>query len=120
LSRLAVQGTLVYGADRAFGLRVFDVTDPAQPVAVGALALPGDPRAVSLTGSLAVVACGTAGVMVVDVSQPQAPVLLGSTATRADGSSIASSVTARGHLAYVADGAVGIFGGLKVIEPREP
>jgi hypothetical protein len=120
LSRLAVQGTLVYAADRAFGLRVFDVTDPTQPVAVGALALPGDPRAVSLTGSLAVVACGKAGIAVVDVSQPQAPVLLGSTATRPDGSSVASSVTARGHLAYVADGAMGIYGGLKVIELRDP
>ncbi len=120
LSRLAVQGTLVYGADRAFGLRVFDVTNPAQPAAVGALPLPGDPRAVSLAGSLAVVACGQAGIAVVDVSQPQAPVLVGSTATRPDGSSVASSVTARGHLAYVADGAMGVYGGLKVIELADP
>ncbi len=87
---------------------------------MGALALPGDPRAVSLTGSLAVVACGTAGVAVVDVSQPQAPVLMGATATRPDGSSVASSVTARGHLAYVVDGAMGIYGGLKVIELLDP
>jgi hypothetical protein len=116
--RLAVAGRMVYLADMNYGLHVVDVSNPAQPAEVGALALPGAPRAVSLSGSHAVVALDWGGVSVVDVSNPASPARLGSTPPYAP---FAGSVTARGHLGYVAAGqSAGYFGGLHVIELADP
>jgi hypothetical protein len=116
--RLAVGGGFAYVADMNYGLHVVDVSNPAQPAEVGALALPGAPRAVSLSGSHAVVALDWGGVSVVDVSNPASPALLGSTPPYAP---FAGSVTARGHLGYVAaGGALGSYGGLHVVELADP
>ncbi len=119
--RLAVGKGLVYVADMAFGLHVVDVSSPSLPHEVGSIALPGEPRAVSLggpaPGSYAVVACGDQGLSVVDVSNPAAPFLVGSTATAA---ALAGSVTARDHYAYVSAGVPGVYGGLHVVELADP
>jgi hypothetical protein len=116
--RLALAGGMAYVADLNYGLRIFDVSDSAQPRTVGALALPGAPRAVSLTGPYAVVASGDQGVAVVDVSNPAAPVLRGATPAF---SPVASGVAARGHRAYVAAGhPEGSWGGLHVVELVDP
>jgi hypothetical protein len=117
--RLAVSGTLVYVADMAFGLRVIDAGNPAQPREIGLLALAGTPRAVSLggPGAYALVACGDQGLAVVDVSRPSSPLLVGSTPP---GLLRAGSVTARGHYAYVATGESAVFGGLHVVELADP
>jgi hypothetical protein len=116
--RLAIGGNLAYVADAAYGLRILDVGNPAQPQTVGALALPGAPRGVSLTGAEAVVALGDQGVAVVDVSNPAAPLLRGATPTL---SPVAGGVAARGHLAYVAAGhPEGTYGGLHVVELVDP
>jgi hypothetical protein len=116
--RLAVAGGMVYLADMNSGLHVVDASNPAQPVEVGAVALPGVPRAVSLTGTYAVVAQAWGGVSVVDVSNPTLPVLLGATPVYAP---FAGSVTARGHLGYVAAGeSLGYYGGLHVVELADP
>jgi hypothetical protein len=116
--RLAVGAGVVYLADAGYGLRVVDVSNPAQPKVVGSLALPGDSRAVSLSGSYAVVASGLSGVAVVDVSNPAAPVLRGSTP---ENRPRAGGVAARGHLAYIAAGRPdGVYGGLHVVELADP
>jgi len=71
----AVAGGYAYvGTSAAAGLQIVDVSDPQHPSGVGGVALPGNSRAVALSGSLAFVACGAAGVRVVDVSDPASPV----------------------------------------------
>jgi hypothetical protein len=116
--RLAVAGGTVYLADMNYGLHVVNASNPAQPALVGSLALPGVARAVSLNGTQAVIALAWGGVSVVDVSNPASPVLLGTTQPYAP---FAGSVSARGHLAYVAAGeSIGIYGGLHVVELSDP
>ncbi len=122
--RLAVAGTLVYVADLAFGLHVIDASNPLAPSEIAAVALPGEPRAVGLGGpgaggspAMAVVACGDAGLAVLDVSNPAAPALVGQTPPGLE----ATSVTVRGHYAYVPAGdATGFNGGLHVVELADP
>jgi hypothetical protein len=114
---VAVASERAYVVDGS-ALRIFHVSNPAAPVLLGTIALPGRPRGVDVTGGLAVVAAEAAGVHVVDVSDPSAPVLLGSTQTRGN-SSNAADLVVRESRAYVADGAFNL-GGLKVVDFSVP
>ena len=67
---------LAYVASNEFGLTVFDVSDPNEPVAIGAPVPPIAGTSVAVQGSLAVV--GGEGVQVVDVSDPSSPRTIGS------------------------------------------
>jgi hypothetical protein len=74
---LAVREGIAYVAGNA-GLQVFDLTDPAQPAAIGLAAFAGaDMGAVVLSGDIAYVAHKTDLLEVVDVSVPAAPTRLG-------------------------------------------
>lgn len=117
---LAVAGNFVYVADE-IGLRVFDAGNPAAPRLVGGVDLPGGRASgVDVSGSLAVVADSEGGVVVVDVSTPSSPRIAGRTATRPDGGSGAVDLVVRDRLAYVADGAYGQLGGLRVVDFGDP
>lgn len=102
---VAVSGTLAYvAADRA-GLKVLDVSKPANPTIVGEYRLPeaGSAEDVVVVQGIAYVA-GHAGLGVVDVSNPTRPSLLSFFKT----SVFAESVAAAGNRAYVALGSVGL------------
>ena len=116
---LAVAGGLAFVAatDR---LVIVDVSDPAQPAVTSSISLPGNVRGVGVSGSLVVVAAGTAGVHVIDASDPMSPFLAGTTHTRPGAESRAAGVAVRERLAYVADGADGSLGGLRIVDFREP
>ncbi|MFY9826796.1 MAG: carboxypeptidase regulatory-like domain-containing protein [Thermoanaerobaculia bacterium] len=117
---LAVSGNFVYVADET-GLRVFDVTQPAAPRYAGGVDLPGGrATGVDVSGTLAVVADSEGGVVIVDVSTPSAPRITGRTATRPDGTSGAADLVVRDRLAYVADGAHGRLGGLRIVDFSDP
>jgi hypothetical protein len=116
---LVVADGKAYVADEA-GLSIVEVSDPAHPHFLGAVSLPGRARGVDVTGNLAVVAASDAGVFIVDVSDPANPALVGQTATRPDGTSNAADVTIHERLAYVADGAQRILGGLRIVDFRDP
>lgn len=80
--RPALEGDHLYVADGAGGLRILSVADPAAPVMVGHLPLPGMVRDVVVHDGQAFLAMGGDGVRVIDVSDPTAPVALAHIETR--------------------------------------
>jgi hypothetical protein len=86
-SRLAV---LVGGGT----LQIYDVSDPAKPIALPRYKTPGMAQRVALQGRLAYVADGAAGLTVLELSNPRQPMVLGShpTATAARDVAVADSL----------------------------
>ena len=70
-----VSRELAFVASDQFGLTIFDVAEPATPVALGSLVPPFPGKKVAIDGSMAVVTGG--GLHVVDVSDPTAPRTMG-------------------------------------------
>ncbi|MEA3377523.1 MAG: hypothetical protein U9R72_15150 [Chloroflexota bacterium] len=70
---IAVSGTLAYAADGVAGLRIVDVSDPRNPIEVGAYDTPGYAEGVTVAGQYAYVADGHYGLRIVDVSEPADP-----------------------------------------------
>jgi hypothetical protein len=111
-----------YVADGGFlgsGLRIVDISDPAQPAEVSFLPmkiqiaedfLPARAEDVAVANGYVYLAAGTAGLRVVDVSEPAAPVEVGfyDTPGRAD------NLTVAGHYAYLADG------DLRIVDVSDP
>ena len=108
---VAVAGGLAYVAAGKAGLRVIDVSVPANPVEVGAHLSRGSTQAVALRGSTAFVADAWAGLRIIDVSSPTAPVTLAIVRTEH-----AQDVFVTKQHAFVADQE----GGLRVIDVRVP
>jgi hypothetical protein len=110
---VAVSGSTAYVADGRGGLRVVDVSDPANPTEVGAYDTPGRAGGVAVSGSTAYVADGDGGLRVVDVSDPANPTEVGAyyTPGRAGGVAVASSDPEGHTYAYVADE----YGGLLIL-----
>lgn len=100
---LAPSGNLlVIGAGAT--LEVWNVANPALPLKLGSVRLPGLIEGITLAGSNAFAACGQAGVQWVDLSQPASPVH----ANTFDTSGHAYGCAASGNYLYVADGASGL------------
>lgn len=74
---LALSGSLAYVADAAYGLRIFDISNPASPAEVGGCSTPGEPQQVVLQGGRLYLADGSAGVRIYNLADPGNPVLLG-------------------------------------------
>ena len=89
-----------------------NVSDPANPVEVGALDTPGRVRGVFVTGGLAFVAGIVGGLRIVDVSDPSAPFEVGAM----DTPDIAIGVFVSGELAFVAD----LRSGLRIVDVSDP
>ncbi|HTG35942.1 MAG TPA: Ig-like domain-containing protein [Thermoanaerobaculia bacterium] len=115
---LVVADGKAYVADEA-GLSIVQISDPAHPLFLGAISLPGRARGVDVTGNLAVVAASSAGIFTIDVTDPANPVIVGQTPTRPDGPSNAADVTIHERLAYVADGAPRVLGGVRIVDFRD-
>lgn len=67
-----IAGHLAYVSDPSFGLRVFDVSDPAAPVPIGELEVTGA-GTLAVEGRLAFLTTQSGGVQLIDVSEPSAP-----------------------------------------------
>jgi hypothetical protein len=108
---VALVGSLAYVADGTAGLRVLDVSVPAVPVEIGALATSptAGPRDVVVVGSHAYVALGLGGVGVADVSIPAAPTWI---AMLPLPGTVTVDVEVSGTLAFVAGG----LGGLRIVD----
>jgi hypothetical protein len=104
--------------DGASGVHVLDVHDPSQPAAIGSCALPGLPRRIEVSGSLALVAADASGLRVVDLSELANPVEVGSWSLPDD----AFAVAVNGTLVYLANRSSGGGGsnGLYVVEVADP
>lgn len=108
---LDVWGSLAAVAVGTAGLRVFDVTDPTNPVALGAVDTPGFAEDVDVLGWYGYVADWTRGLRIVDLRTPSAPVLVGAF----DTPGAAGGVVVWSGYAYVADG-----DGIQVIDVTTP
>jgi len=97
---VAVSGNLAYIAAGSAGIQIVNVSNPASPVFVGSLAIPGGiAKGIAVKGNLAVTAASTAGVVIANIANPAAPQILGSTPTPGDARKVAVKDTA----AFIAD-----------------
>jgi hypothetical protein len=97
---VAVSGNLAYIAAGSAGIQIVNVSNPASPVFVGSLAIPGGiAKGIAVKGNLAVIAASTAGVVIANIANPAAPQILGSTPTPGDARKVAVKDTA----AFIAD-----------------
>lgn len=111
-SDLAISENLAYVADRSFGLRVYDIGDPAHPADLSSHSTPGEPEQVVLSDGRLYLADGTAGLRIYDLADPVNPSLLGTF----DTPGTANGLTVLGTTAYIADG----DSGLAVIDVSDP
>ena len=110
-NEVAVAGSYAYTAD-FYGLTIYDVSDPANPVKVGELLLPEEAWGIAISGTTAYVADWGEGLQIIDVSDPANPALLGSY----DTPGYAYGVAVSGSVAYVAD----YYSGLQIIDVSDP
>ncbi|MCB1097135.1 MAG: hypothetical protein KDN22_16295 [Verrucomicrobiae bacterium] len=104
---VAVAGSYAYLANREDGLRVYDVTDPANPFNVAHVAIgtgEGDAYGIAVSGSHAYLASYDDGLRVVDISVPGAPRVI----SQIDTGGLARDVAVSGNYAYVANDADGL------------
>jgi hypothetical protein len=103
---IAVAGNYAYIANGGDGLRIYNVSNPTNPVTVGHAAISNIPGAysvgVTVSGNYAYLANSRDGLRIYDVSSPTNPVSLGSTDFLAL-SPCAMSVALAGPYACVAD-----------------
>lgn len=119
-----VVDNLVYAPVDGMGLRVYDVTDPANPIVTSELSIPVDARwrerlgpcAVYVHDKIAYLATGRDGLRIIDVSDARKPVLLGHFYDTAIRRMAVVDVTVRDHKAYLAD----LDNGLYIVDVREP
>jgi thiol-disulfide isomerase/thioredoxin len=105
-----VVGNRLYVAAHAYGLRVFDVTQPQQPVLVGSLSEGfTDAFAVDVSGRNAYVADGAGGLKVVDISNPAAMQIIAGESVGMSAIGTAEDVLVIGKDVYVAAGSDGIL-----------
>lgn len=74
---IAIQGERAYTADR-FGMTIYDISDPQQPLRLGSVFLPGSGISVSVQGLIAYVGADNSGLAVIDISDDSHPNLLSS------------------------------------------
>jgi hypothetical protein len=109
---VAVVDTLAYVAAGGGGLRIVNISDPANPVEVGFYDTPGFAEGVAVWGSYAYVADGGSGLRVINITNPSLPMEAG----YYDTPGAAWGVAVSGSYAYVADR----NSGLRVINVTNP
>jgi hypothetical protein len=102
---IAISGTRAYVAAGGAGLRVVDVSDPANPTEIGAWDSPGYAEGVAVSGKTVYLADGPYGLRAVDVSEPTNPIPLGA----AFDMNYAFEVAVSGDYAYVAAAGAGLL-----------
>lgn len=115
--------TLAYVAAYAAGLRVLDVTDPANPSEVGTVefTLPAAPVALVIEGNYAYVATGKGGLRVLNLTNPLAPQEISSSENELFWT---WDVAFQDNKVYLAegycDGLMTCPGGLRVVDVSDP
>ena len=70
---LSIEGDFLYVADEGGGIRIIDVSTPAESAVVGSCSRPEKNKSVCVRGDYAYVAAGWGGLGVIDVSDRTAP-----------------------------------------------
>jgi hypothetical protein len=110
-NNLTVNGNLAYVAAFDAGLRIIDVTNPANPIEAGFFDT-GLAVDVTVSGNYAYVASGGDGLRIIDVSNPANPIQVGSYGSRG----FANGVAVSGIHAYVTEATEG----LRIIDVSNP
>lgn len=74
---LVTEDLIAYVADDAYGIRVFDVSDPWSIEEIGWGRTPGNARRLFIHGDRLLVADGSEGLAVLDITDPTRPVMVG-------------------------------------------
>ncbi len=106
VQNIFVRGGYAYVADGGDGIKIIDISDPANLVQVSAFQT-SNARDITVRGDYAYVADGSKGLKILDIYDPWKPIQIGSCKT-----SDAQSIVLKGDYAFVADGRKG----LKVID----
>jgi hypothetical protein len=100
-----VNGNLAFLADGTAGLRIIDVSNPSNPVALGSYTTYDIVEGVDVQGNYAYIAAGSAGLQILDISNPSDPVEVGAF----NNAGYAFRVVVRGNYAYLADDTCGFL-----------
>lgn len=111
---LAVKNNMVFLADSEDGLRIIDVTNPANPIEIGFYDTAGSVQDVAVSGSLAYIADREQGLQLLDVSDNRNPKLIGSGFVIPNGES-AEGVTIVDNKAFVR-----FLNSLEIIDVSDP
>jgi hypothetical protein len=114
---VVVDGNTAYVADWFFGLRVFDVSDPAEPKPIATLGTAGAPAAIGYHDHKVYMGDSTGGgaLRVIDVSDPSHPVEKGSVTT-----SKVWDLQVVGDKVYTSDETLEGPGGLRIWNVSDP
>lgn len=110
-----VQGSLVYTADGANGIRILNITSPASPQQISHIPLDGITQGLEIYDDTLYAACGQAGLYIIRISNPWKPEVIGHLDTDGD----ARDVKANENLAFVADGPSGVLV-VSLVDKRAP
>lgn len=99
-----IVGTTAYVACQWDGMRIIDVSTPANPKLLGTYDSPGKAMDVKVVGTLAYLADGDNGLQIIDVANSARPSRIGT----ADSPGFAGGLAVTGNLAFVADGSAGL------------
>lgn len=106
--KMSVVGDRLYVAAHAYGIRIFDLTNPANPVLIGELTAGFDDAwAIAVDGTTAYVADGAGGLKIVDITNEMQPVIVVGEDTDS-AAATAEDVMVIGDHVYVASGGAGI------------
>ena len=109
---MIVIGDHAYVANGRGGLRIIDITNPANPFEVGSFETPGYPEGIAVTGNYAYIADRWEGLRIIDITNPANPFEVGSFETQ----DLAKDVGIAGNYAYIA----GNSQGLRIIDVKNP
>jgi hypothetical protein len=115
-SDVFVVGGILYVADLASGLQIFDVSTPAAPSLLGSVDTPGESRSVVVSGATAYVADSAGGLQIIDVSNPASPTIVGAYTGASDS---VFDVAVSGSYAYLAALSAGVLA-IDVSDPTSP
>jgi hypothetical protein len=113
--------TLYVGASFVGGVRILDVTDPAQPIEVGSFHTPGDAYKTVVRDGVAYVADGPTALSIYDVSEPSSVQQIGSYDTpspkpNSPAAGSGNDVALQDHFAFLAQG----WRGLRILDVADP
>ncbi len=111
-SDIKINGAYAYLAIRSGGIKILNITDPAQPDLVGYLQTRGSSERLFISNNLLYVAEGNSGITIYDLTDPAKPKFI----SQRDTDGYAWDIAVQWGYAYVADGRSGV----KIINVKDP
>jgi len=112
ISAMPLGNTLFSVSDEGF-LLAHDISQPANPMALGRAEIGGRPNRIYVSGNRAIVASDNRGLQIVDISDPAMPKLLSETL---DAGSSVADVVVKGDIAFASV----TYGGIVIIDISNP